>query len=312
MVSRLVTFVLALLVGAAPAAAATRGICGTASSGGTSRIVVLSAFPAELAPLVAAADVESTVEVDGRSYYLATLAGVRVVLGLTGIGMVNAANRTMSVITAFSPEAIVFSGVAGSRYNIGDVVVVAEWVEKSGGDPVPVNPALLALVRNAATSLPGSFETCATTVSNGEVCLPYTPAVVFGDLGTTDDPFNGNPLPCTPGGGDVFGCELPAPTAVADEVDDMETAVVATLAAQHGIPFVAMRAVSDGAGDPLGDRGFPTQFFDYYHLAAANGALVTRAVIADVARLAAQRRGICRLLARGRWGRAAARIDRLP
>ena len=312
MVSRLVTFVLALLVGAAPAAAVTRGICAAASPRDTSRIAVLSAFPAELAPLVAAAQIESTVEVDGRSYYLATLEGVRVVLGLTGIGMVNAANRTTSAIGAFSPQAIIFSGVAGSRYNIGDVVVVAQWVEKSGGDPVPVNPALLSLVKNAATMLPGSFETCADTQANGHVCLPYTPAVVFGDLGTTDDPFNGNPLPCTPGGGDVFGCELPAPTAVTDEIDDMETAVVATLAAQHGIPFVAMRAVSDGAGDPLGDRGFPTQFFDYYHLAATNGALVTRAVVADIAQLAEARRGICRLLARRRWTRAAARIDRLP
>ena len=311
MVSRVVGFVLALLVGPAPAAAVTRGICGTASASESSRIVVLSAFPAELAPFVAAADIESTVEVDGRSYYLATLDGVRVVLGLTGVGMVNAANRTTSVIGAFSPEAIVFSGVAGSRYNIGDVVVVAEWVQATG-DPVPVNPALLALVRNAATNLPGSFETCATTQANGVVCLPYTPAVVFGDLGKTDDPYNGNPLPCTPGAGDVLGCELPTPAVVTDEVDDMETAVVATLAAQHGIPFVAMRAVSDGAGDPLGDRGFPTQFFDYYHLAAANGALVTRALVADIAQLAETRRGICRLLARRRWARAAARIDRLP
>lgn len=312
MVSRLVTFVLALLVGAAPATAVTHGICGAAAARGSSRIAVLSAFPAELAPIVAAAEVESTVEVDGRSYYLATLAGVRVVLGLTGIGMVNAANRTTSVIGAFSPEAIVFSGVAGSRYDIGDVVVVAEWAEASGGDPVPVNPALLALVRNAATKIPGSFETCATTQANGVVCLPYTPAIVFGNLGTTSDPYNGKALPCSPGAGDVFGCELPAPAAVADEVDDMETAVVATLAAQHGIPFVAMRAVSDGAGDPLGDRGFPTQFFDYYHLAAANGALVTRALVADIAQLATHRRGICRLLARRRWTRAAAHIDRLP
>ena len=75
-------------------------------------------------------------------------------------------------------------------------------------------------------------------------------------------------------------------------------------------PFLAVRAGSDGAGDPLGDRGFPTQFFDYYRLAAHNAGDVTRAVIADLGRLARDRsaRRTCRLLAAHRWRSAAKRI----
>jgi len=60
-----------------------------------------------------------------------------------------------------------------------------------------------------------------------------------------------------------------------------------------------------------GDRGFPAQFFDYYRLAAHNAADVTRAVVAELGRLAnddAARR-TCRLLAHRRWKAAAARID---
>jgi adenosylhomocysteine nucleosidase len=319
---------IAALASAPPAGAVGRGPCAAAAPRGSARIVVLSAFPAEMAPLVAAATIEDTVVADGRSYYLATIGGVRVVLGLTGIGMVNAGSTTASVLRNFAPQAIVFSGVAGSRYDIADVVVAAQWVQKSVGTPVPVNPAMLELTRHATTT-PPPFANCAAIpplAPTQTVCFPYTPMVVFGQLGVTDDPFGGKADPCTPGGDDVFGCALPAAPALrtaattaegvltTDEVSDMETAVVATLASQANVPFVAMRAVSDGAGDPLGDRGFPLQFFDYYRLAAGNAALVTRALLTNIARLAKHRRGraICHLLARHRWDRAASRIDQLP
>src|SRR5439155_136101 len=215
---------------AATAAAVTasgRRLCAAAAEGAAeSRLAVLSAFPAELAPLVAAAEIETTVEADGRRYHLARLEGVRVVLGLAGIGMVNAATTTASVIRSFEPSGIIVSGVAGSRYRIGDVVVAAQWVEESGGR---------------------GFR---------------------------------------------------------------ETAAVARVAARHRVPFLGVRAVSDGAGDPLGDRGFPAQFFDYYRLAAENASLVTRAFLARLSRIAGDpsARRICRLLAHRRWRRAAARL----
>ncbi len=130
-----------------------------------------------------------------------------------------------------------------------------------------------------------------------------------------------------PGGGEIFGCELPAPTVSlatvgtiepkqtsTSDVEDMETAAVARAAARRGVPFLAARAGSDGAGDPLGDRGFPAQFFDYYRLAAHNAGDVTRAVIAGLGRLARDRsaRRTCRLLAAHRWRSAAKRIAARP
>ena len=298
---------------------AARGICGAASDRATApRIAVLSAFHGELAPLVAAAAVEEQVEVDGRPYYLGQVAGVRVVLGMLGIGMVNAAATTASVIDAFAPAAIVVSGVAGSPQRIGDVVVADAWVDDSDPEPLAANPALLALTAHASATL-SPLVNCTTippTDPLGEIrCLAFIPTVVFGGTGHSGDPFNGQAFPCTPGSHDVFGCDLPAIAAgtAPFAAEDMESTAVARVAAQHRIPFVAMRGVSDGAGDPLGDRGFPVQFFDYYRLAAENAASVTMALLLDVSALGDTKQGrrVCRAMARRRWQRAARAAGKL-
>ncbi len=318
----------------APAAAARlprRGLCATTTKAADgARVAVLSAFPAELAPHVAAATVDTTMEADGRQYYLGRLEGVRVVLGLLGIGTVNAASRTTSVIGNFEPSGIILSGVAGSHYRIADVVVADDFVSDADGTVVAMNPAMLALAQLGAATLPAPFENCTrvppTSPDGMTVCLPYDPMVIFGGRGHTGDPFGGTAFACFPGGGEVFGCELPpvpAPAARApfqshaittDDVQDMETAAAAGVAAAKNVPFVAVRAVSDGAGDPLGDRGFPAQFFDYYRLAAGNAALVTRSFLRELHALPQAHRGrrICHLLAQHRWGTAAAQLNRPP
>jgi hypothetical protein len=145
------------------------------------------------------------------------------------------------------------------------------------------------------------------------VAVMSTPRVITGGDGSSADPFRGRPLPCAPGGGDVFGCHpcadhrtspgeasrfiaeappfvdpafllgylsAPPSTPAGFDADDMETAAVARAAAQHGIPFIAFRALSDGGGDPLHLPGFPFQFFLYRQLAADNAAAVANAFLA--------------------------------
>jgi hypothetical protein len=310
--------------GFAPAAGAkSAGLCATATDqqAGPPFLVVLSAFPAELAPFVHATTIESTVQVDDRSYYVGRLEGVSVVLGLTGIGLLNATSRTESVLGHFAAAGLIMSGVAGTQRNIGDVAVADDFKEPSRKHAFRANLALLALARLAATRLPTPLENCTpvppTSMTPSIVCFPYVPTVYFGGHGESSDPFGKTPLACTPGAGEVFGCELPAPTvagaaaaAAPADPQDMETAAVARVAAQHHVPFLGVRAGSDGHGDPRGDRGFPAQFFDYYDLAAHNEGILTHAVVAEVGRLArdAASRRTCRLLARRKWRRAAARI----
>ena len=119
-----------------------------------------------------------------------------------------------------------------------------------------------------------------------------------GGIGRSSDPFGGQALPCQPNGGDLYGCDVVTSTATsgleaiahvaAPEVEaaddapianDMETAAIAREAAARGLPFIAFRAVSDGAGDPLGIHGFPAQLVAYYHLAAHNAAAATVAFL---------------------------------
>jgi nucleoside phosphorylase len=136
--------------------------------------------------------------------------------------------------------------------------------------------------------------------------------VVRGD-GETSDPFGDHAVPCVPGGGDIAGCEpcitidgmaqnaptfaSNTPTLVTDptfwmalfstqtattqdyESQDEETAVVAKVAKQYRVPFLGVRAVSDGHNDPLNLPGFPVQFAVYRQLAGNNAAAVTIAFL---------------------------------
>jgi nucleoside phosphorylase len=255
---------------------------------------VVSAFPAELALLVERAAIEEEVTIEGRLFRRGELGGVPVVLALTGVGLVNASTTTRLLLDNFPVTSVVFSGVAGSPLRIGDVAVPVTW-EADDDTRFPVDPQLLELAEQVAAR-GVALERCTIPPSNperGEVCMPFQPVVAVGGFGQSSDPFNNRPYPCTPGGNDVFGCDLVAtpaaggfaahpqgaqleeePTAV-----DMETAAVAREAAARGIPHIAFRAVSDGAEDPLMLPGFPAQFFTYYRLAGRNAALATIAFL---------------------------------
>lgn len=283
-------------------------------------ILVLAAFPGELAALLAHAQVTEEIPLGALVLRPATLGGVPVVVGMTGIGLANASRTTREAVRLFTPRGIVMAGVAGSPHRIGDVTVPEAW-QLAGEGVYPVDAAWLELAR--AVAAPGGvvLERCTAVppeVASGIVCMPEPLAVWVGGVGQSSDPFVGGAPECSPDGHPVFGCDaggassaalgsgdaraassasdraalrvaadatLPARPAQDDFVAvDMETAAVAQVAAEHGLRFIAFRAVSDGANDPLGLPGFPAQFFAYYPLAARNAAA---AVAAFLARLGA-------------------------
>ena len=263
------------------------GLCAvrTTRCGAPPRFAVLSAFPGELRPLLERATVRETLRIGDRVLRVGTLAGVPVVLGLLGIGLVNAEATTALVLDRFDVEGVIVSGVAGAPARIGDVTIPARW-SAPDGTSYDVDPALLSLAERAAPH--AELTRCAPVPPDPpgpEVCVAHEPRVLIGGTGTSDDPFGGRPLPCTPDGGDVFGCDVAA-TALAAEPPaavDMETAAAARAAQARGVPFIALRAVSDGEGDPLGLPGFPTQFFSWYGLAAHNGAATADALLEEIA-----------------------------
>ncbi|HEV7731194.1 MAG TPA: hypothetical protein VGR62_03485 [Candidatus Binatia bacterium] len=254
-------------------------------------VLVVTAFPGETTPVLARTELVETVTVDRRTFYVGRMAGVPVVVVRGGIGLRNAAATTRAALERFELSAIVFSGVAGSRYDIADVVVPAEWTD--GTDVFPADPTLLAAMRSIGAP---SVELASCTPvppdpPGPEVCLGRTPRILVGGRGESSDPYGDDPFACAPGAGAVLGCEEaihPAAMvrAAADEVYpdavDMETAAVARVAAEAGVPFIGVRGVSDGNGDPLDLGPFPGQFFAYYAIAAENAAVVTEALV-DVA-----------------------------
>jgi adenosylhomocysteine nucleosidase len=99
----------------------------------TPRLVVMSAFDAELAQLNRRLQrVAQTYAIGGRSYTTGRLAGREVVLVLSGTSMVNAALTAQAAIDHFKVTGIIFSGIAGGvnpDLQIGDVVIPAQWGE---------------------------------------------------------------------------------------------------------------------------------------------------------------------------------------
>jgi nucleoside phosphorylase len=291
------------------------------------RTLILSAFPAEADAILARTtlDPNPSVVVDGRHFYLGTLGGKKVIVAMTGIGMVNATQTAETALNYFTREsgtsigAVVFSGVAGGsgRTEIGDVAVPARWTSDDGATWHAVDSGMLAVANTLTVDLLNTDSigdpACACGLFAGpRIDLKREPELHVGGDGSSDDNNNGTAFPAIPLGGDIFGpqpCAAPDfsplffgnffqavgpflasglltnltgllnPVVPAVDAVDMETAAAQQVAEAHGIPFLGIRGMSDGPGDPLNLPGYPFTFFVYKQIAADNAAIVTEAFL---------------------------------
>jgi nucleoside phosphorylase len=272
------------------------------------RTLVLSAFPAEADAVLShtTLDPNPVVVADRRHFYLGSISGKKAIVAMTGIGLVNTTDTTETAFARFTGTSsiaiagVVFSGVGGGggHTSIGDVAVPARWTLDNGTTFQPVDPGMLATAEKLSVALT-------------HVNLPRGPQVFVGGDGCSRDNNNGVAFPCIPNGGNVFGCQ---PSSVPDrsllhtgnffraagpwltkalvsnlrivstsnpafDATDMETAAAQAVADAHGVPFLGIRGISDGPGDPLHLPGFPFQFFYYKNIAAGNAARVTAAFL---------------------------------
>jgi nucleoside phosphorylase len=250
----------------------------------TDRILILSAYPTEGAKLLAAAaPVTEVGTFNGRRFFAGTIAGKNVVMGVTGIGLVNAELTTRAVLAylhdnGLRVKAIIFSGVAGSSYEIGDVVVPDHWTDdlQHLGPPYPpyrVKGRLYAIARR----LPGNValdpnlyvEDYACTGLRSDLGTPIRVDdpqlhVNRGDEGHSSDPYGDRAVPCLTPGDDLLGC--------------------AACGAPPGTPGVG----SDPT--PFVDPNF---FLDLFQSFASNGsssAVIQDMETATVARIATEKR----------------------
>ena len=242
-------------------------------SGGTSpcsspRLMILSAYPAEMGKIMKATTLDSTEPLrspapDSKEYWTGTLEGKPVIEALVGIGPINATHTTADAFTVFPNgciSAIVFSGVAGAgtdasgrQSRIGDVTVPDGWNYGSGPYSGTVDPSMMAV----ATSVAATVTLEKTTPAGDRACLcvdpgtipgltfTYTPTVLLHGEGGTSDPFGGQPAPCLQHGGDLAGCE-PCPAALGTSPDPQRFVSGATNPAF--LPGLVTGSIGSGGG----------------------------------------------------------------
>jgi adenosylhomocysteine nucleosidase len=205
-------------------------------------IAVLVAVREELKPLRARLKEETATERDGTTLYRGLFAGRAMLLAKSGMGGQRAA-RAAGALLAEKPACLIIAGFAGalhSRLRPGEVVR-AEWVAaaETPGQRCSPNASLL----EKAALLPGL-----SSVNGGLVSVPYV-------LTTAADKAR---------------LAERVPDAV---LLDMETAAAAQAAEMAGVPWLSLRAVTDGLADDLP--------FDFNAMSGADGeASVGRVALA--------------------------------
>jgi nucleoside phosphorylase len=194
------------------------------------RTLILTALPAEADAILARTtlDPNPTVVVDGHHFYLGSIDGKKVIVAMTGIGMVNATQTTETALDHFTPAsgipigAVVFSGVAGGsgRTEIGDVAVPARWTSDDGATWHAVDTSMLAAANTLTVHLDSTdsigdpaCHLCGPLARLPLIDLNREPQLFVGGDGSTADNNNGTAFPEIPFGGAIFG---PQPFAAPD------------------------------------------------------------------------------------------------
>jgi nucleoside phosphorylase len=206
----------AVLLGGIPFAAS-----GAAGRRCTQKILVLSAFPGEIDKILTSSEVTDDLIIEHKTFFIGRLLGNDVVMGLTGIGLVNADRTTKAVLKRFQCgsrpgfKGIVYSGISGGKTYIGDVIVPRRWTLDEGKTWFNVDPKMLAVVRAVKKSVrlaqqaPMGDHACVGMDPElvGTVSVTKPPQILVGGSGASSDSNGGRAWPCFPGGGDLFGCE---------------------------------------------------------------------------------------------------------
>ncbi|WP_341908445.1 5'-methylthioadenosine/adenosylhomocysteine nucleosidase [Polaromonas sp. YR568] len=237
---------------------------------------ILSALPQEQRGLVDVLQAPSRVTHAGREFWLGQLHGHPVVLALSRIGKVAAATTASALIERFGVGRIVFTGVAGGlgpAVNVGDVVVATDFVQHDL-DVSPLFPRFevpfYGKARFDADEALGELMWAAANRvlarrGHGD---EFAGARVHRGLIASGDRFVS--------GGDESSALHGVLTAAGHAVlaVEMECAAVAQVCVDYGIPFAAMRTISDRADD--------TAHVDFAHFVEHVASRYARDIIGDL------------------------------
>ena len=222
---------------------------------GMKPIAIVSALHDELSQVLQLMPDEHQETRAGRTFWRGHLHGQPVVVVLSGIGKVAAATTATLLIAHFGVSHIVFTGVAGGlgqRVKVGDIVVADSFMQHDM-DASPIFPRY---------EIPGygTAQFAADMTLSNELTLASQTVLNQLHSVVTDDAvlaFGLQSPQCHLGlvlSGDRFvsstaesrQLQQDLPTALAVE---MEGAAFAQVCHDHGIPFAAVRTISDRADD---------------------------------------------------------------
>ena len=209
---------------------------------------ILSALSQEQHGLIALLQRPCKVTHAGRDFWHGHLHGQPVVLGLSKIGKVAAATTSAALIERFGVSRIVFTGVAGGLgvgVNVGDVVVATDFVQHD----MDASP----LFARFEVPLYGQTRFVSDAALSARL-LQAAAAALASDTGVPGARVHQGLI----ASGDRFvsgadeSVALRAALARAGHAVlavEMEGAAVAQVCHDYGIPFAAVRTISDRADD---------------------------------------------------------------
>lgn len=219
------------------------------------RTAIVSAMHEELAAVLALMPDERKTIAAGREFWVGHLHGHEVVVVLSRIGKVAAATTATALIERFRARRILFTGVAGGLgegVRVGDVVVADAFLQHDM-DASPIFPRhevpLYGQSRFAADAALRAVLAQATSQVLGDL------RALLGDAALAQF---GLSAPRGHGGlvlsGDRFVSTTAESQALRDALPDaqaveMEGAALAQVCHDYGIPFAAVRTISDRADD---------------------------------------------------------------
>lgn len=212
---------------------------------------ILSALAQEQHGLIELLRKPSKVMHAGREFWLGDLHGQQVVLVLSKIGKVAAATTSAALIERFDARRVVFTGVAGglkAGVNVGDVVVGHRFVQHDlDASPLFARYEVPMYGRagfegDAALTC-ALFEASRAALADPRLQSTYPQAKTHKGLIASGDRFVSGAAESS----NLQGALLAAGHDVL--AVEMEGAAVAQVCHDYGVPFAAVRTISDRADD---------------------------------------------------------------
>lgn len=221
-------------------------------------IGIICALDIEAKKLIDALAHAETRSVGRLKFHSGRLMGQEVVIGMAGVGKVNAAMCTQTMILQYAPSLVINSGVAGSlspRFGIGDIAVGTGVVEHDFDTTAMGDP-------------PAFFSDL------GGDTFPCDPQAAKGILEAANR-IDLKALPAKIASGDQFISEAEDKARLTRmfgaEVCEMEAGAIAHVCFGNGVPCAVIRAISDST-----DGEHHVEFYEFLPVAAENSAkLVT-------------------------------------